>query len=219
MGRENHPRFRQKQKLERKKAKRAPYDRILIVCEGSKTEPKYFEEIRKFYKLQTANLRIMPSEYGTAPQQVINFAVDELKKTLEWEQVFCVFDRDDHFNFDNALSSAEAQNNKFMNDSEESIQFTAIPSIPCFELWLLLHFKSISREMHRNKVIHELKCKLPNYKKGMDGHFLCTRDRLQTAFENADSLISQCSRDVIKNPYTQVGKLVKILMELNSRSF
>lgn len=31
--------------LQRKKALKAPYDRVLIVCEGAKTEPNYFREI------------------------------------------------------------------------------------------------------------------------------------------------------------------------------
>jgi hypothetical protein len=30
----------------REKAKRAPYERILIVCEGKKTEPHYFQGLR-----------------------------------------------------------------------------------------------------------------------------------------------------------------------------
>ena len=46
MGRDNHPKERQARQLERKLNRRASYDRILIVCEGSKTEPNYFEEIR-----------------------------------------------------------------------------------------------------------------------------------------------------------------------------
>lgn len=103
MGRDNHLRIRNRKELERKKARRSSYDRILIVCEGKKTEPQYFEEIRKYYKLNTANIKIMHSQHGTTPQQVINFARDELQQTLEWEQVFCVFDRDDHPNFNKEL--------------------------------------------------------------------------------------------------------------------
>ena len=46
MARDNSPKERQRQQLERKLARRASYDRILIVSEGSKTEPNYFGEIR-----------------------------------------------------------------------------------------------------------------------------------------------------------------------------
>ena len=42
--------------LERRKAKRESYDKVLIVCEGEKTEPNYFNELINFYKLNTANV-------------------------------------------------------------------------------------------------------------------------------------------------------------------
>ncbi len=45
MGRDNHPRNRQKRHLERKEAITQQFERILIVSEGSKTEPNYFSEI------------------------------------------------------------------------------------------------------------------------------------------------------------------------------
>jgi len=61
MGRDNHPRERQAQKLARKKASRGRYPRVLIVCEGKKTEPNYFEEIRREFRLHTANVRVLPS--------------------------------------------------------------------------------------------------------------------------------------------------------------
>jgi len=47
MARDNSPKERQRQQLERKLARRASYNRILIVSEGSKTEPNYFGEIRQ----------------------------------------------------------------------------------------------------------------------------------------------------------------------------
>jgi len=182
-----------------------------------KTEPQYFGEIRQFYKLHTANVQIYQSAYGTTPQQVVDFARDELQKTLKWEQIFCVFDRDDHPNFENALKSATALNKKFKNELDEPIQFTAIPSIPCFELWLLLHFNCITKEIHRDKVLREL-ClpkHLPNYEKGQNGFFALTRKKLPIAFEHANRLAIQCARYTIKNPYTAVGELVKVLIALS----
>jgi hypothetical protein len=75
MGRDNQPRVRQlKKDLQRKKATRGSYDRILIVTEGEKTEPHYFEDIKNSYKLHTANVEVVQSAYGTTPQQVVDFA-------------------------------------------------------------------------------------------------------------------------------------------------
>lgn len=54
MARDNSTAERQKKQLERKLGQRASYDRILIVSEGSKTEPNYFKDIRAAYRLQTA---------------------------------------------------------------------------------------------------------------------------------------------------------------------
>lgn len=48
--------------LQRKRILKAPYDRVLIVCEGAKTEPNYFREIRDAYRLSTANIDICGEE-------------------------------------------------------------------------------------------------------------------------------------------------------------
>jgi len=44
--------------LQRRKAKRAAYAKILIVCEGEKTEPNSFNGLVKKYELNTANVEI-----------------------------------------------------------------------------------------------------------------------------------------------------------------
>ena len=74
MARDNSPKERQQKQLERKQGRRASYDRILIVSEGSKTEPNYFLEIRATHRLHTANVEVQPSELGTAPIQVVQYA-------------------------------------------------------------------------------------------------------------------------------------------------
>jgi len=56
MARDNHPKIRQANKMKRKLGARKGADRILIVSEGSKTEPKYFNEIRVDLRLSTANI-------------------------------------------------------------------------------------------------------------------------------------------------------------------
>ena len=216
MGRDSHPRVRQLNKLARKKANRASYDRILIVSEGKKTEPQYFTEIRQFYRLHTANIRVLPSAYGTTPQQVVDFAHDECKKTLLWEKVYCVFDRDDHLNFNNALKSAHAMDKKFKNELNKPIRFFAITSIPCFELWLLLHFDYLSRYIHRDEVLHLLRQpnRLPNYDKGQVGIFGLTRNLLENAYKHATDLKKECRRHSRDNPFTDVDILVKQLTTL-----
>ena len=49
---------RKAEETARKKGKIKPYDRVLIVCEGEKTEPIYFEEIRVTLELDSANIKV-----------------------------------------------------------------------------------------------------------------------------------------------------------------
>ena len=55
----------------RKKARRQPYDKVLIVCEGQKTEPVYFEEVRLIHKLDSANIEI-DGTCGSSPMSVMS---------------------------------------------------------------------------------------------------------------------------------------------------
>ena len=74
MGKDNQPKNRQRKQLERKEARTQQFERILIVSEGSKTEPNYLKEIMRYYRVPTAHYCILPSELGTAPLQVVQFA-------------------------------------------------------------------------------------------------------------------------------------------------
>ncbi|QWF69716.1 RloB domain-containing protein [Methylomonas paludis] len=85
---DNHPKVRQARKLERRQGKRTGNSRILIVSEGSKTEPNYFNEIRSEYRLSTVNVLVQQSGYGTTPLQVVNYAEHLLINGDEPESVF-----------------------------------------------------------------------------------------------------------------------------------
>ncbi|MBF0136369.1 MAG: RloB family protein [Magnetococcus sp. DMHC-1] len=217
---DNHPRIRQNNKLKRKKYKRASYDRILIVCEGEKTEVNYFEEIRISCRLQTANVQIKHSEYGTNPLQIVEYAVDYCRKHgNRYERIYCVFDRDEHINYFNAINSASAKDKKIKNELGKYIYFSAIPSNPCFELWLLLHFELITREIHRDEVKRLLRQSeyLPDYTKGGSKYFERTRHKLNDAFANVEKQNSERQRHGHENPSTAVGQLVKCLLAMGER--
>ena len=157
MARDNHPKERQLRQLERKQNQRSSCDRILIVSEGSKTEPLYFDEIRVARRLHTANIVVQPSEQGTEPKQVVQFAKDLFLngndhkhiRAKAFEQVYAVFDRDDHRTYFEALDLAKSLDKKLRNDAKQPVVFRAIASIPCFELWLLLHVENIRHIRHQ----------------------------------------------------------------------
>jgi len=225
MARDNAPKARQQEQLQRKLGRRAPYDRILIVSEGSKTEPNYFKEIRAAYRLHTANVEVSHSEFGTSPVQVVQYAQalfeqgNRLKniQPRAFEQVYAVFDRDDHDSYFDALRQAEALDGKLKNDAKRPIRFQAIASVPSFELWLLLHYEDVQAPLHRDEVMRRLKRHIPAYEKGTGGAFAMTRGLLSVATERADILTStrEFTAHTAPDPYTAIGALVALLTTLH----
>jgi hypothetical protein len=222
MVRDNSPRERQKKQLERKLGRRAGYDRILIVSEGSKTEPNYFREIRAAYRLHTANVEVQPSERGTAPIQVVQYARELFErgnrhKNIQpraFEQVYSVFDRDDHDSYFNALRLAESLDGRLRNDAKQFISFKAVASVPSFELWLLLHYENIHAPLHRDEVMQQLRQHIPGYEKGASHAFAITRERLDIASRRAEALAARFSADTAPEPYTAIVGLVRLLTSL-----
>lgn len=220
MGRDLQPKERQRNQLERKKqAQRARCARILIVSEGIKTEPNYFNEIRVALRLPAANIAVVPSAMGTEPLQVVQYAKQvfengDLSKGLErraFDQVFAVFDRDEHKTYFNALDLAQSLDSRHKNDENKLVPFNAVASVPSFELWLLLHFEDIRHPLHRDEVLASLKQHLPGYEKGADGVFAATHDRLETAMKRARILAEQNNAYTEPEPYTAIVELVALL--------
>ncbi|WP_324042078.1 RloB family protein [Aeromonas caviae] len=219
---DNSPKIRQRKQLERKKSRRASHDRILIVSEGSQTEPNYFLEIRQKYRLHTANVAVQYCELGTAPLQVVTYAQrlfekgDEKKDILPraFERVYAVFDRDEHLTYFDALGKAQSLDKKLRNDNKSPVIFKAIPSIPSFELWLLLHYEDIKAPIHRDEVMRRLKKHIPNYKKGNVGAFATTSFNLATATIRANELAKRHTAYDDPNPFTAISELVSLLIDL-----
>lgn len=224
MGRDNQPKERQLRRKAAKEARRASYARILIVTEGSKTEPLYLDEIRAAYQLHSANVEVQPGQLGTAPIQVVRYAQQlfeegDLPKGIRpksFDQVCAVFDRDDHDSYFNALNLAQSLNGKLRNDEAQSVSFKAIASIPSFELWLLLHYQEIQHPIHRDEVIQRLKQHIPGYEKGAGGAFATTRDRLEVATQRAQALVVKFNAYTDPEPFTALHELVTLLTTLRA---
>ena len=59
--------------LHRRKAKREPYAKVLIVCEGEKTEPYYFNNLKNHHALNNANVEIT-GESSSSPVGIFQYA-------------------------------------------------------------------------------------------------------------------------------------------------
>lgn len=224
MGRDNAPKERQRQQLARKQSRRASHDRCLIVSEGSKTEPNYFSEIRTAHRLHTANVVVRPGELGTAPIQVVQYARqlfeggDQRRHILPraFEQVFVVFDRDEHASYFDALRAAEALDGKLRNDARRPVGFRAIASVPSFELWLLLHYEDVRAPLHRDEVLSRLRRHFPGYAKGSSHAYAITRGRLDMAMQRAEALAGRFTAHDAPEPFTAVSELVRWLTTLRA---
>ncbi|MBP8148282.1 MAG: RloB domain-containing protein [Limnohabitans sp.] len=224
MGRDNQAKDRQLRRKVAKEVQRASYARILIVTEGSKTEPLYLEEIRAAHQLHSANVEVQPGQLGTAPIQVVRYAQQLLEqgdlykgiRPKSFDQVYAVFDRDDHDSYFNALSLAQSLDGKLRNDDRQAVRFQAIASIPSFELWLLLHYEDIQAPIDRYEVMARLKQHIPAYDKGAGGTFATTRVRLETATLRAQALAAKFNAYTDPEPFTDLHQLVELLTTLRA---
>ena len=158
----------------------------------------------------------MHSREGTQPLQVVRSAELEFQKTKQFEKVFAVFDRDDHTTYADAITKAESLNGKLKNDEGKQVLFKAIVSVPCFELWLLLHYANVQSYFHRKEILHRLRTYIINYEKGQDGIYKLTKENLTVATERSQYLKKHFSRISGDEAYTDVDEIVGILRAIRS---
>lgn len=199
--------FRRRVKL------REPYDVVLIVCEGAKTEPNYFKELKNRLRLSNANISICGKECGTDPLSIVDFALQKQKENYEYDRVFCVFDKDRHNTYRPALDKIRSQPKK--------INIEAVNSVPCFEYWLLLHYRDATRPYQAGgnnsicgQVVRDLREYISRYNKGMVNSLELTYHAVGDAIRYAESRERFCNEDGTDNPSTKVHHLVTYLQNV-----
>jgi len=210
---------RRTQSHNRKKAERKPYDMVLIVCEGGKTEPNYFESLRDDLRLSSINVEIT-GECGSAPISIVEKAIDLYKKNTAYDHVYCIFDKDKHTTYQETLQK--------ITDTRlhKGGKIHAITSVPCFEYWLLLHFNYITKPFSSTgthsiceqliKTELDKPDRLPNYQKNSQGIFEKIRNRMDEAIKRAKQIEEYNETIKTDNPSTQVYKLVEYLQDLKN---
>ena len=186
---------------------------ILIVCEGTKTEPNYFKSFPKnvgqfVFDIQTKGT-------GMNTLNVVEKAIELRNDSiLKYDRVWAVFDRDNFKNFNAAINKAE-KNNIGCAWSNEA-----------FELWYLLHFQyrntAMGREEYQKAIENEInealesKKKPYKYKKNDTNMYknVLKYGNQTNAIENAKKLSRQYTDTKYQkhNPCTQVYKLVEQLI-------
>lgn len=136
--------------LNRNSPKLEEYDLVLIVCEGSKTEPNYFKQLIQDERLSSANI-VVTGDCGSDPVSVVKCCIDLYKERKKernpatlYDRVYCVIDRDTHNNFNQAIGLI----NNFNKSENKQILFS-IKSFSSFEFWYLLHLKNSRSAFHK----------------------------------------------------------------------
>lgn len=219
MGTDNLFHKRKAQRLERSGPKRAPYDKVLIVCEGEKTEPNYFQELIDHHEISSANVRV-DGDCGSDPLSVVNHAIQLYRQDRDrgdpYDRVYCVIDRDAHPNFDQALDKLKAQ--------KPAEVFRATISVPCFEYWLLLHFDytraafvAAGKNSAGDAALAALKGYWPDYGKGKSGSYVHLHAQQGFARTNAERAMKDAQRTGSDNPSTNVNELVDYLQNIKQK--
>ena len=172
---------------------------FLIVCEGEKTEPNYF----RGFKISSAQIQVVPTSCD--PQALVRKAI-EFNKTGDepYDQVWCVFDRDDwpRQRFNEALEIAARH------------KLLVACSIEAFEVWFLLHFHYMEAALNRNQYVDALNRQLGRpYRKNSETMYDELLDHQADAIRNSKRLLGKYETEIAydNSPSTTVFKLVEEL--------
>ena len=201
----------------------------LIVCEGAKTEPRYFEALVKDLPHPVAEVIYFDVKgEGRVTLSLVEHAI-KMREKLEQthtryiDNVWVVFDYDDFKEFNDAIARCEQENIKkpfvkaaFTNEA--------------FELWFLLHFNyhdtAMSRSQYKaklNEAISKAAGKEFKYEKNDPNIYYVLKQfgRQDLAIRFADKLINDMwgnKKDYANhNPRTNVHELVIELFGLETQ--
>lgn len=189
----------------RKSGRIAPRPVTLIVCEGE-TEQEYFEAARVQCKLTNAQVIIAENSVGSAPISVVQCAEQKSKEAGGYDQIYCVFDRDGHESFDRAREKIRI----LATRSNKPLPISEAISIPCFEIWILLHFERTDAPFNQcQHVVQRIRdSHLSGYQKANTEIAQQLVARSSDAISNAVWLEARSQNNDF-NPYTSVYKVIQ----------
>lgn len=198
------------------KSKRQAPANYLIVCEGKKTEPNYFNGLKKKINEKYGNKvdvlipNIDIKGTGMNTTSLVKYTQKTVNRANKvYGQVWVVFDKDDY-------------NDEQFDLAVDNCNYNVAWSNPNFELWLLAHFKKVNRYVSKDDVLQELskefqKKGLGDYTKNDVNIFekVTNKERLHTAIKNCEYMeeLTKDGQASQRNPMTKVYKIVDGLKE------
>lgn len=205
--------------MARKRVKdtREPGKKIVIFCEGRKSEPNYFNGLKQTLRVHKNRLivEIVDCEY-TSCVELVNEANKKkrTKRYVKEDEFWVVVDKDGYTQHAKCFDIARGKGVK--------IAFSAI----AFEFWILLHFEYTSRVFQNSaeiisyiKTVHDF-----SYEKNMGGLYMLLQDREVEAKGRAQKIrqhhdaTSPGQQPYRLDPYTDVDKLVESIQNSSAKS-
>lgn len=184
--------------------------RLLIVCEGEKTEFNYFDKFIRKCKLrgQRVEVKVIDVRMNTA-KELIMFLRNMREEPSD--ELWAVFDKDGYTRHPDAFNMAKANNIR--------IAFSSIS----FEYWILLHFEYTTRPFGRaDEVINHLKNKgYIDYEKNDRTTYGKIKDKTPVAVTHAVRVrkyqhqANPDSKIYEMNPYTNVDELLDSINKIS----
>lgn len=152
MGTDNIFKTRKAALKERKKEQRTPKpNSFLIVSEGTKTEPMYFDGLAKYINekygkgIDSEKPLIVPQGEGRCTVSLVQETERIVSRAkILYSQVWVIFDKDDFSDFDEAIELAE------------DLGYRTGWSNQSFEYWIYLHFNYSDSALHRDVWVEKL---------------------------------------------------------------
>lgn len=197
--------------VRRPHSKKDSKTRTLIVCGAEQSEKNYLECLIGHHKINSSTVKIFDFPY-TPERLVIEtqaIAKAEVKLGEKFDHVFCIVDRDDFAHFNRAKAHAAKLN------------YVYIESHPCFEYWLLIHFKPTDMpfakkgELSVGDVCYkELRSLYKGYEKNSKKVYVDLLDRMDGAIRYAERTFEQAKLNNEYNPSSNFYLVVRHLLSM-----
>lgn len=197
----------------RKQQKKEQKERILIVCGAQCSEPYYIHNLLEHHSINSSQVEI--HAYAVTPEVAVekakNIVKTEKQNGEKFDEVFCVFDRDDFAHFQRAKNAAARVN------------IVCIESTPSFEYWLLIHFRrsdapyaAVGNKTVGDLCLHDLKREFRGYEKNHRRMYTELYERLPEAMNYSRRRFQTSLEENDFNPSTNFHVLVERLHKLGN---
>lgn len=198
-------------RFDRKKPNLQQQAKVLVICEDTKSSLVYLQDAARYFR-SYADVDIT----HCGKNDPLNIVKEAIQRRKTYDKVYCAIDRDRHENFEAALALA----------ATHSQWLSVVASYPCYEFWLLLHFRmtrrayvGVGKNSAGDLLVKALRCEegMAAYDKGGPANlFNELIPKLPDARQRAAQVLQQAEADGELNPSTRLHELVDVFERLGT---